>query len=526
VTNTGLNIVRDAFITDSYPAIDTVKLGDSNNSLSRANTDIDGNTLATGGLSDTDVSTSDAVTFTFDVQPAIGDVREIGLFTDTGKLFARMVTDTPINIDDVQVSITIQNDPGLGRGVFTQEGITMVRDIIANNTPNERNAYAFGSDTTEVSESDVALFNETTDFNTGSISFANATSASEFESIGPDLSGDVTLEYGNGGIKRVATGGWIEIPGDEFGSNLATTVSGQHSGGTALELSSNGADVLVQFGLEYDPANEYLGRFRGSLDNFTGDVQLIDENFNVIDSFSTEDNNNKNVTLDSFFVQNPSGDVVRGIRVNNVQQGSIQVDGFEFFDFDNAGGNAGSFNTTTNTYPGPELFGGTTLVTFPTFTSPRETDTVTVQSTWNDVSNAQFLELTDGNNETIRADNTANHTFNFAETSEQFTLSINLDEFAGDPSTTPTEAGDAQLITALSVTSGLVNYAPDGIGTVELRALLEPNVIDGTTVAEGGIKDTTGGDLLTRVRYAEFQVLANQRLVGNEIISIKNNTVG
>jgi len=55
---------------------------------------------------------------------------------------------------------------------------------------------------------------------------------------------------------------------------------------------------------------------------------------------------------------------------------------------------------------------------------------------------------------------------------------------------------------------------------------LEANTIDGTTVAEGGIKANLGEAQLTRVRYAEFEVLANQRLVGNEIISIKNAAVG
>jgi len=67
VTNTGLNIVRDAFITGTNPTLDTVKLGSSNDNLSRGNTDIQSTELATGSLSNTDVSVSDTVTFDFDV---------------------------------------------------------------------------------------------------------------------------------------------------------------------------------------------------------------------------------------------------------------------------------------------------------------------------------------------------------------------------------------------------------------------------------------------------------------------------
>jgi hypothetical protein len=80
-------------------------------------------------------------------------------------------------------------------------------------------------------------------------------------------------------------------------------------------------------------------------------------------------------------------------------------------------------------------------------------------------------------------------------------------------------------LTSLSVFAGLVPYAPVDTGVVGTRALLDANTITGTTVAEGGIKTDTGGQLLSHVRYAEFDVKSNQRLVGNELISIRNGTI-
>lgn len=528
VTNVGLGLIRDSFINETSISLDSVRLGDSNRSLSRANTDLQGELLQTGSLlGSVDVSSPNEAVFTFDVTATIQEAEEVGLFTDEGEMFARFIVTGSdlIDVDNVQVTISVNNDPEVERGIFTTEGLSLFRDIIADNSPGDRLGYAFGSDNTQPEVTDTSLGSETIEFESGSITFAAAGTATEFENIGPDLSADVTLDYRNGGIDRIATGGWQEIPGDEFTSQFTTTVSGQHSGGTALELDGNSADVIVRFGLDYDPDDRYLCRFKGSFDNFTGNVNLLGSGFQVIDSYSTSNNNNKNVTLDSFFVNNPSGLIVRGIGISNVQQGSMQVDGFEFFDFDNLGATTGTFNTSTNTYPGPKFFGGSNSVTFPTFTSPRTTDEVTVQSTWNNVSGNQFLELTDGNNETIKADNTANHVFNFASVSDEFTLRIGFDEFADDPTSTPTEGGATQRITSLSVTSGLVPYSPDDIGAISTRALLEPNLITGTVVAEGGIKTDLNGDQLSRVRFADFTVLQNQRLVANEKISIRNGEI-
>jgi hypothetical protein len=565
VTNTGLNIVRDAFITGTNPTLDTVKLGDSNLNLSRASTDIDGNELATGSVSNVDTSTTDAVSFEFDVTPDTGDVFEIGLFTSTGALFARLTTETPIAIDDVRVTIAVDNDPEVSRGVFTADGLALIRDIIADNTPSERNSYAFGSSTQAVAETDTALISETTEFDTGSISFVNATGEAELQAIGPDLSGDVTLDYKDGGLTRNRTAGWIEIPGpsnQEYGDIVFddfNTVSGSFSGGQASETDDMfGAvpQLVIQANLPYD-ADEWFFNFFGNITGpfdpeagepgFVGQIHTLGPSFQEIDStlrLGTEITNRSvlNTRYGFGFADDsgPTSTVFRGLEIDEATQseldldpdydesvGTIQVDGVYFRDRDFSGEfPTGTFDPNTNTYGAPSLYNGSNVVTFDTFTSPRLTDTITVQSTWNNVSNGQYLEMTDGNGETIRANNTANHVFEFAQESETFTLSIFLDEFAGDPTTTPSQFGDAQKITSLSVSSGLVPYAPEGIGSISTRALLEANTIDGTTVAEGGIKANLGATQLTRVRYAEFEVLPNQRLVGNEIISIKNNAVG
>jgi hypothetical protein len=580
-----LNTVRDAFITGTNPTLDTVKLGDASTNLSRGNTDIQGTELATGSVSNTDVSVSDTVTFDFDVSQDTGDVREIGLFTSTDTLFARLTTDTPIPVDDVTVTIKVENDPEVTRGVFTAAGLTLIRDIIANNSPSERNSYAFGSSAQAVDPADTDLISETTEFDTGSISFVNATGEAELQAIGPDLSGDVTLEYKNGGLTRNRTGGWIELPDEALIEQFGDVVSGNHSNGTAYKIGDpprGSGEIIVEATLpyaaekwlfdwqgdEFAPSNEAedanVVQPDGSIEFVAGQPELItsieDLGFNFQpydttyrdstygedgDEFGEELNQEIHGSSFGFFggdtdASTPRQSVIRGVRLNDpedvgqgnfldegeVAQGGWRVDGVHFFDFNFPGQGPGTFDPQTNTYPGPSLYGGTNVVTFDTFTSPRTTDTITVQSTWNNVSNGQYLEVTDGNGETIRANNTANHVFEFAQESDTFTLSIFLDEYAGDPTTTPSEYGDAQKITSLSVSSGLVPYKAEDVGAISTRALLEANTIDGTTVAEGGIKANLGGTQLTRVRYAEFDVLANQRLVGNEIITIKNSAVG
>lgn len=90
-------------------------------------------------------------------------IREIGVLTDDGTLYARAVIDeigapalTPV---DVSLEITIDDDPDR-RGVVTIRGLETLRELFAGTDPIRPTQMAFGTDDTSENVSDTKLGNE------------------------------------------------------------------------------------------------------------------------------------------------------------------------------------------------------------------------------------------------------------------------------------------------------------------------------------------------------------------------------
>ena len=162
-TRETLNAVRDAWTGDPNPTIDAIAIGTGTASASRLDTALESKVEETGA---TRVSVGDTEyrlegTFRFSSEQSLA---EIGAETSASTGFwGRVVTET-IPVPEFQpvgarIAFTVADNPD-ETGVITATGQTVIRDILAADSPDTPTHIAFGDDGTAAQETDTALGNE------------------------------------------------------------------------------------------------------------------------------------------------------------------------------------------------------------------------------------------------------------------------------------------------------------------------------------------------------------------------------
>jgi hypothetical protein len=180
-TNTARNLVRDAWGGENPIDIATVRIGDDNTSLSRTNTSLENETASQSATETLDGTKA------VDYEASFGNTSasEAGIFDSNGDLIARCIVDSSVSATDltVTISLTVSDNPDTLKSVFTNDGQEAVRDIIANNSPDIVDSYAYGTGTSAVSESDTSLENEVVDQSLYKNSIDEADTDSEWNNV-------------------------------------------------------------------------------------------------------------------------------------------------------------------------------------------------------------------------------------------------------------------------------------------------------------------------------------------------------
>jgi len=164
---------------------------------------------------------------------------------------------------------------------------------------------------------------------------------------------------------------------------------------------------------------------------------------------------------------------------------------------------------------GPEFFPGQKIVSLETATTRRDTDEARFSSTWDDISNNQFVELSnDGGNNFIRFTNSSSGTATFAGEETDIDTNLALSRWGSTTGQTPLTGINGQSVDVWDLFASIVAISTDGIGEALARAVVSPGTITGQNIAEAGMFGS--GDLLTHHTVAEFTVESQQRLASAE----------
>jgi len=516
--NDGRRAVRDGWRGAGVPNVSTLVVGDDGTGLSRSN-DTLRNQTASASVTQT---LPDATSVKFAASVTQTGVQEIGLETADGRLITRVVFASPVDLDGtVTVTLDVSNDASVSRGVITTDGQTAVRDVLADNAPALPDAYAYGDDGSAVSESDTTLGNEIEEVSLEEVLIQDADLTGEWENVVQPLDETDPVSITNDQTQLEQSAFVFEAETPDAESGRSTNSNPDASDGEELAiLISEGNFVEYDFTLAYDlPADQVIAYLRArragaevSLPTFNVliDDQLIDEISgpgNV--DYAWESVSGVNNTLSA-------GDHTLRIEVNFVPDTPDTIyfdvvaaaDNRFNYTLDNDNGGSGGY------LDGPELFPDVVDVAFQNAGTRRNITEATFESTWNDISNNQYIELANDGSTFTRLNNTADGSVTFASPDDGIDTNIGLSRYGSRTTATPQTGYLGQAIQDWDLFANPDAVLTDDIGETIARAIVRPDTITGETIREAGLK--SGSTLLTRHEIAEATVEAGQRIASAE----------
>lgn len=564
LTNTARNKLRDAWGGEAPLSIAEIAVGNGDKPPNRTQNSLE-NELARDTVTEA-LPDSKTVEYTASVS-ADGPVEEVGLFDADGNLIMRAVTGTPVydetsggseplgsaqfgesllgtasppNVFDVTITLPVSDDATINRGVLTNVGQTSVRDILADNAPTLPTQYAYGDDGSPVSETDTSLRqivsqdleNYLVQYVSSQTHWSGATSTQSHDPVTVS-NGELTNQQCN-----------FVFEGEDFsaGPSVVLDTNSSYSGGEAAQIGTGtnaSADYVEwEFTPQYDLPAAYVDvairiagastqtDFRVKLDNDYIESASVTKNstpswFTGLASGSaftsiTGDASDR----DSYDGDNLTAGEPHILRIEMANAAELNIDVVSIYDnrytytFDDT--------TDANGYlSGPELYPDLIDAEFDSVTTRRDVTSATVEQTWNDTSNNQYVRISaDGGGTWTRADNSSSVTATFATATTNLVVSVGLSRWGSQSSATPTTGISAQSIDLHELFADVDAIAPESIGIADVQAILAPGQITGQTIREGG-QLASDGTLLTHTLTDETTVESNQRIIGSERISFK-----
>jgi len=542
--NAGRNAVRDAWTGDNPPDITTLVVGSDNTGLSRTNTALVNQTNS-ATVSQT---LPDAKSVEFSAIITQTGVQEIGLEAADGTLITRATFDSAVDLDGtVTVTLTVSNDDSVSRGVLTNDGQTAVRDVLADNSPDLPDQYAYGSDGAAVAETDTALGNELVTVSLDEILIQSADTQAEWESLIGTIADDVPLTIDSTG-PRTQQVCWTREGedydrGEEFRTAEQTPTEAVYSGGDSAcvvrdSSVSGGPDFAewdftvdhtipsARFGVavrvDADDTNSAPGH-EWTLEHADGNTYEIDDAgsgtigstlswdqigdgfYNNLDGYQGPDLTPGDYTL-VCDVTDSGGTTDFALYVDVV----APYDNDESLTFDDDNGGSSGY------LDGPEKYPALIERSLSTASTRRNVTEASFDLSANDVSNNFYVELANDGSTFTRVNNSETGIVNFASPDSGVDVNLGLSRYSATSTQTPLNGNDFQQIDTWELTADVDAILTDNIGETVARAVVPPNTsgIVGNTVREAGLKSS--GDLLTRHVLAEFTLESGQRLASSE----------
>jgi len=402
-----------------------------------------------------------------------------------------------------------------------------VRDIIADNAPALPDDYAYGSGTTDPTESNTALSAQETTQDLDRVLLDKFDTQASWDNTVPTFADDVPLKVANGELQqaRVTQFSEAENSEDVVGSVVGNSAStyGILSNDAGVELEGAGDFVGHIFTPDYTiPANEYVVDYYYSTDGFSGTVETRVNGRTVrTETFSNSSESNAFEASPFVGIELLENQHKIDVVCTEHNGGDFIVDTLQLIDQGDRFGSAwltriGTFDSNSATYDAPELYPDVQEVRLDTLNTTREITEGEIQSTWTDTSNKQFIELSnDGGSTWIRTNNNDTATASFSSPETNLDVNLGIARFAANTQTTPSNGDSSQKLDILSAFANPAALASDGIGETLLRAIIPPGTVTGTTISEAGIVGGNG-DLLTRHTFAGQEVEQGQRLISAE----------
>jgi len=553
VTNSLRNQLRDAWGDNTTVDVAEIAVGNGTASPSRSDTSL-ANELSRSAVSE---SFPDNQSVLYEISTSETDIREIGLFDNSNNLLARAVIPetTFSGTTDIDLQIDVEDDPAFDSGVVTLDGQTSVRDIIADNSPAYPSEYAYGSDGTTPTINDTSLGNQQTTVDLTELLVQNVDSQSEWNEI-LSINSDEAVKVTAGGELVAEQAGWFEE-----GENADRFQDGFDDGSTDTEISNNDYLSLSRgpnagqatgtadfaewdFTVNYEiPSSDFAfyirqasdgvdgaPTFKWELEHENGTTYTVDRNENLgaglADNFAWDE-----LPFFQGSQPEPIADIVPGdytLRVEILDSDGaadkymywidaiwVGDDGAFSFDFDETVNGSDALD-------GPQEYPDLVEKEFASVSTRREFDTATCEQTWDDTSNNQFIELSnDGGSTFIRTNNSQTATASFASSSTQLLTNVGISRYTSDSTTSPATGDTPQAIDVHQLFANINAITPSDIGLADIRAIVTPNTINGTTLREGGQLDGSS-NLLTRSIFAAFTVEQDERVISSEKFSWAN----
>lgn len=509
--------------------ISEIIVGNDNSGLSRSNTDLRNQTNSASASES--LSGSTAVDYSATITQT--DVQEVGLKTSTGTLVARAIFDSAVNLSGtVTITLSVADD-SRERSVWTNTGQESVRDILAENNPTLPQKYAYGSGTTDPTESDTSLETQETTQDFDTVLIDSLDTQSQWDNSISDFADDEPLKIENGDVEQKLSTWYSEAedatwtadpdinPVDDTDIRSGNILSDE-----GIRLNAEGHYVERQFIPNYDIPVDELGAGTCSLTtNFDGTV-AVRVNGKIVNEFTfsgADIDNGSAFTLSSQANRNEFAageqNVVRW-EITDLNSGSVVVDVVWPFDTGNRFGGFDkndnpSQNSTTGRWNGPENYADVREVSFDTAKTQRDVTEATADQTWDNTNNDQFIELSNDGSTFIRSNNTSTASATFSSPEPNVDVRVGISRWGSDIIELPTEGFNTQTVSTHDLTANPDALVSDGIGLTFARAVIQPGTITGVTVSEAGILDGSD-DLLTRHTFAGETIASGERLISAE----------
>jgi hypothetical protein len=519
-------------------AYSEIVVGDEATELSRSDSDLE-NQIESTDISTTSPSLKSSISLPtsnsveFEATFPGTTVKEVGLKDASGNLIARGVLDSPFNLVDTFITISV-SDSTQSNGVVTDAGQTAIRDIIGNNNPQTPDTYALGSNQTQPAESDTSLTSQIQNASLNRKELQNIDTTSEFESaIQIPNDSPLKVDQVNGALTTDPVTYIGEAENANFSGSLFSSAS-TLSNGEGVNIGNTGNFVEFSFTVNQDvPAFELRVGTYAQLDNWDGEV-----------SYFFDGDKYRDVRFTGVTVQNSATGGFAGVNDTKLDAGTTHTLRAETFPV--ASGTSGDhivdvmfafdqrsqFNITNpsnnafngNTYDFPELFPDSVSASFPVVNTRRNLKEIELFQSWNDTTNSTSVTLNLGSQSKTVNNPTRNSNGNIRETltagasnvSRTASVDITLSRF-NDTSTSsdlPRLGDGAQRMSFHVFDGDADSITRSDIGEATTRSIFPSGTLT-STIRESGQK--SGGDLLTHSIFADVDP-DNDNIIASEQI--------
>jgi hypothetical protein len=511
VTNDGRNLIRDGWINKT--TIDITELAVSSDDSRPNRTDSSLNSELTRTTVSQSLPDNYSVEFSGSVTAA--NVRTIGLFDTNNTLIAVGRLEESVTDPSITFTLTVDTSPGEDKSALVEHGQTATRDIIADNSPTFVDEYAFGSDTSDVVESDNSLTTVATNeldsriiqSKTGS-DLADITSLTTFD----------PAKVTSNGVELLQSGFIAEA--ESLSGDTQTDVD--FSDGGAAELAGSGSDdIVLNFTNEYE-ITDPIFVFRGVLESGTDDTPLIDVRFDST-LYASEIILFGSTTLGWVTTFDTPSSIAPGSHELRVSVALLPGTRAQLCDLigvvdGNYTKSLSNFDNTVHEDNGylddPKLYPSAYTVGLADATTDTSINSATVSQSWTDTTNNQAITISPGTTHTNT--DTATDTYSGRVTN------IGVDNTYGyypavgknPQSATPRFGYNGQVLQSSELRVDLDAIQRNEIGEVLVRSFTRPDTANTKTFAEGG--QQSDGTLITRARVPEFTKQSGQRVVSSE----------